>query len=366
MGSCFAGSTDADHTVRDHMQEASTLALGVTTSGEARDGVGRPVVVVTGGSAGIGRAAVREFARRGYDVAVLARGQEGLAAAVAEVERAGRRGLAVPTDVADPDAVDAAARRVESELGPIDVWVNDAFTGSITFFEELTAAEYRRITEVTYLGFVNGTRAALRHMTPRNRGVIIQVGSALAFRGIPLQAAYCGAKHAIVGFTEAVRTELLCTASAVRLCEVHLPGVNTPQFDQVIHRDLAHQPRPVPPIYQPEVAARAIADMARRPRRSMWVGGSTVATILANRVAPALVDRYLARTNVRAQQAPRHDPPPSRANTWQPVPGDLGAHGEFDDEAHPRSPQAWLTRHRSAALVTGAALAAVLTRRAWR
>ncbi len=327
------------------------------------------VAVVTGGSAGIGRATVREFASRGYDVAVLARGEDGLAAAVAEVEQAGWRGLAVPTDVADPAAVDMAARTVEAQLGPIDVWVNDAFTGSIAFFDEVTADEFRRITEVTYLGFVNGTRAALRHMAPRGQGVIIQVGSALAFRGIPLQAAYCGAKHAIVGFTESVRTELLHKKSPIQLCEVHLPGVNTPQFDQVIHRGLTHHPRPVPPVYQPEVAARAIADMAERPRRSMWVGAPTVATILANRIAPALLDRYLARTNVKAQQAPQHDPPPRQANTWEPLPGDLGAHGVFDDESHARSPQAWLTRHRRALLAGGIALggsAVAVARRVWR
>ncbi|QYN32465.1 SDR family oxidoreductase [Pseudonocardia sp. DSM 110487] len=322
-----------------------------------------PVVVVTGGTAGIGRAVVREFAVRGYDVAVLARGADGLEAAVADVEEAGRRGLPVPTDVADADAVDAAARRVESELGPISVWVNNAFTGSITFFEDLSPDEYRRITEVTYLGFVNGTRAALRHMAPRGRGVIIQVGSALAFRGIPLQAAYCGAKHAIVGFTEAVRTELRCRRSPVRLCEVHLPGVNTPQFDEVLHRGIAHQPRPLAPVYQPEIAARAIAEVARRPRRSTWVGASTVATILANRIAPALMDRYLARTAVAGQQEPAHDPPSPGTNTWQPPAGDLGAHGEFDDEAHAHSPQAWLIRHRGVALgalaLAGAGVAAI-------
>jgi NAD(P)-dependent dehydrogenase (short-subunit alcohol dehydrogenase family) len=308
------------------------------------------VVVVTGGTAGIGRAVVREFAARGYDVAVLARGEDGLEAAVADVGEAGGRGLAVPTDVADTAAVDEAARRVEAELGPISVWVNNAFTGSITFFEDLEPDEYRRITEVTYLGYVNCTRAALRHMVPRRRGVIIQVGSALAFRGIPLQAAYCGAKHAIVGFTESVRTELLHRRSPVRLCEVHLPGVNTPQFDEVLHRGVAHQPRPVAPVYQPEVAARAIAEVARRPRRSTWVGISTVATILGNRVAPGLLDRYLARTAVTGQQDPAHDPPTARPNTWDAPAGDLGAHGEFDDEAHARSPQAWLSRHRAAAL----------------
>ncbi|TWF81990.1 short-subunit dehydrogenase [Pseudonocardia hierapolitana] len=317
-----------------------------------------PVVIVTGGTAGIGRAAVREFAARGYDVAVLARGTDGLDAAVADVEKEGRRGLAVPTDVADAAAVDGAARRVEAELGPIAVWVNNAFTGSITFFEDLAPDEFRRITEVTYLGFVNGTRAALRHMVPRGQGVIIQVGSALAFRGLPLQAAYSGAKHAIVGFTEAVRTELRYRRSPVRLCEVHLPGVNTPQFDEVLHRGVAHQPRPVAPVYQPEVAARAIAEVARRPRRSTWVGASTVATILANRMAPWLLDRYLARTAVPGQEDPAHDPPSSRTNTWQPPAGDLGAHGEFDDEAHAHSPQAWLTRHRAVALVGGLALAA--------
>jgi NAD(P)-dependent dehydrogenase (short-subunit alcohol dehydrogenase family) len=306
----------------------------------------RRVAVLTGGSAGIGRATVRELAGRGHDVAVLARSEDGLAGAVAEVERAGCRGLAVPVDVADSEAVDAAARRVEAELGPIALWVNNAFTGSITFFDELSSDEYRRITDVTYLGFVNGTRAALRHMTPRDRGVIVQVGSALAYRGIPLQAAYCGAKHAIVGFTESVRTELLRKGSSVRLCMVHLPGVNTPQFEQVIRRGIEHHPQPVPPTYQPEVAARAIADMAARPRRSMWVGAPTVATILGNRIAPALLDRYLARTNVAAQQAPEHDPPPPRANTWEPLPGDQGAHGIFDDRAHPRSLQTWLTRRR--------------------
>jgi NAD(P)-dependent dehydrogenase (short-subunit alcohol dehydrogenase family) len=317
-----------------------------------------PVVVVTGGTAGIGRAVVREFAGRGYDVAVLARGEDGLEAAVADVEEAGGRGLAVPTDVADTAAVDEAARRAEAELGPISVWVNNAFTGSITFFEDLAPDEYRRITEVTYLGFVNGTRAALRHMVPRRRGVVIQVGSALAFRGIPLQAAYCGAKHAIVGFTESVRTELLHRGSPVRLCEVHLPGVNTPQFDEVLHRGVVHQPRPVAPVYQPEVAARAIAEVARRPRRSTWVGMSTVATILGNRVAPWLMDRYLARTAVTGQQDPAHDPPAARTNTWRAPAGDLGAHGEFDDEAHAHSPQAWLVRHRGLALAGGLALVA--------
>jgi NAD(P)-dependent dehydrogenase (short-subunit alcohol dehydrogenase family) len=323
--------------------------------GRAKDIGQRKVAVVTGGSAGIGRATVRELASRGYDLAVLARGEDGLTAAVAEVERTGRRGLAVPVDVADAAAVDAAAARVEVELGPVDVWVNNAFTGAIAFFDDLQADEYDRITAVTYLGFVNGTRAALRHMTPRKRGVIIQVGSALAFRGIPLQSAYCGAKHAIVGFTESVRAELVHKGSPIELCMVHLPGVNTPQFDQVLQRGIDHHPQPVPPIYQPEVAARAIAHVAEHPRRTMWVGAATVLTILGNRFAPALLDLYLGRTNVSAQQSPPHDPADRRSNTWEPLPGDAGAHGAFDDKAHAHSAQAWLTQHRGAA--TGAALA---------
>src|SRR4051812_24487400 len=211
---------------------------------------GARIAVVTGGTAGIGRATVRELARHGYDVAVLARGEDGLRATVGEVEAAGRRGLAVPTDVADADAVEAAAARVVDELGPIDVWVNNAFAGSIAFFEDLTPDEYRRITEVTYLGQVNGTRAALRRMRERNRGVIINVSSALAYQGIPLQSAYCGAKHAIVGFTQSLRIELMHRGSHVAVSLVALPGVNTPQFDWVLRRGIRHHPQPVPPIYQ--------------------------------------------------------------------------------------------------------------------
>ena len=316
------------------------------------------VAVVTGGSAGVGRATVREFAARGYDVAVLARGEGALAATAAEVERAGRRALAIVTDVSDSEAVDRAARRVEAELGPIEVWVNNAFTGAIAFFEDVRPEEYERITAVTYFGYVNGTRAALRHMTPRRRGVIIQVGSALAFRGIPLQSAYCGAKHAIVGFTEAVRTELLHKKVPIHLCEVHLPAVNTPQFDWVLHRGIAHHPQPVPPIYQPEIPARGIVHLAEHPRRAMWVGLPTILAILANRVAPGLLDRYLARGNVDAQQSPEHDPPSPHTNTWSPVAGDAGAHGSFGDQARSRSPALLLSQHRRAA--TGAALAALV------
>jgi NAD(P)-dependent dehydrogenase (short-subunit alcohol dehydrogenase family) len=318
----------------------------------------RGVAVVTGGTAGIGRATVRELASRGWDVAVLARGQERLEATAAEVRDLGRRTLTVAVDVSDGSAVEQAADRIEAELGPIEVWVNNAFTGAIAYFDDVAPEEFERITAVTYFGFVNGTRAALRRMTGRDRGTIIQVGSALAFRGIPLQAAYCGAKHAIQGFTESVRVELRHKGSHVRLCDVHMPGVNTPQFDWVLHRGVDHHPMPVPPIYQPEVAARAIAHVAEHPRRTMWVGLPTALTIVGNRVAPALLDRYLSRTNVDGQQAPQHDPPGRESNTWEPVYGDeVAAHGSFDDRAHDHSPALWVSQHRGlvAAIAVGAA-----------
>ncbi len=310
-------------------------------------GTSRGVAVVTGGTAGIGRAVVRELSARGWDIGVIARGQERLDATVREVEAAGRRAYAVSADVADSDAVEQAADAIEQTLGPIELWVNDAFTGSIAFFEDVRPDEYERLTMVTYMGFVNGTRAALKRMTPRDRGTIIQVGSALAFRGIPLQTAYCGAKHAIKGFTESLRVELLHKGSAVRLCEVHMPGVNTPQFDWVLHRGIDHHPMPVPPIYQPEVCARAVAFVAEHPRRSMWVGLPTALTILGNRIAPALLDRYLARTNVQGQQSPQHDPPGDTSNTWEPAYGaEVEAHGSFDDQAHAHSPELWVSQHR--------------------
>jgi NAD(P)-dependent dehydrogenase (short-subunit alcohol dehydrogenase family) len=325
----------------------------------------RGTAVVTGGTAGIGRATVRELARRGWDVGVIARGQERLDATTEEVRAAGRRAVAVSCDVADADAVDRAADHIEDALGPIDLWVNCAFTGSIAFFADVRPEEYERVTAVTYLGYVNGTRAALRRMTPRDRGTIIQVGSALAFRGIPLQAAYCGAKAAIQNFTEALRVELMHSGSKVQLCQVHMPGVNTPQFDWVLHRGLDHHPMPVPPIYQPEVAARAVAHVAEHPRRSMWVGLSTALTVLGNRLAPSLLDRYLARTNVTAQQSPQHDPPGSRSNTWEPVYGDdVAAHGSFDGQSHGRSPELWASQHRGAvAAATGLGLAAAVALR---
>jgi NAD(P)-dependent dehydrogenase (short-subunit alcohol dehydrogenase family) len=324
----------------------------------------RGTAVVTGGTAGIGRAIVRELAGRGWDVAVLARGQERLDDTVAEVQAKGRRALGISVDVADGAAVERAADRVEAELGPIDLWVNDAFTGAIAFFDDLTPEEFERITMVSYMGFVHGTRAALKRMTPRNQGHVIQVGSALAYRGIPLQSAYCGAKHAIRGFTESVRTELKHTGSAVSISEVHMPGVNTPQFDWVLHRGIDHHPMPVPPIYQPEVCGRAVAHVAQHPRRTTWVGLPTVLTILGNRVAPVLLDWYLARTNVKGQQSPDHDPPGREANTWEPVyGGEVAAHGSFDDQAHAHSPQQWVSQHRGLVAGVVGAAAVVAARR---
>lgn len=294
------------------------------------------VVVVTGASAGVGRAAARAFGARGDRVGLLARGEQGLAGAAREVRGAGGEALAVPTDVADAGAVEAAAGRVERELGPIDVWVNDAMATVFAPFAEIEPEEYRRSTEVTYLGCVWGTRAALRRMRPRDRGVVVQVGSALAFRGIPLQAPYCGAKHAIVGFTESLRAELLHDGSAVRISMVHLPALNTPQFE-IGRAKLPRHPQPVPPIYQPEVAAEAIAWIAEHRRRQLYVGAPTLKTVLGNRIAPWLGDRYLARTGYGAQQTDEPLDPGRPDNLFAPVPGDHGAHGRFGEGARGRS-----------------------------
>ena len=324
----------------------------------------RPVVVITGGSAGVGRATARAFAHKGFHVAVLARGQERLDAVRSEVEGAGVRGLALPVDVADADAVEAAASKIEDDLGPIDVWVNNAMTSVFSPVAELGADEVRRVAEVNYLGSVNGILAALSRMQPRNRGTIVQVGSALSYRAIPLQAAYCGSKHAIRGFVDSLRCELLHDKSGVRLTHVHLPALNTPQFGWVRCR-LPFHPQPVPPIYQPEVAARAIVWAADHPRREYWVGAPTPATILANAVAPGLLDRYLARTNFEAQQTDMPVDPDRADNLEGPVPGSQAAHGIFDAEAKDRSLQSRLSRHRRlvAGAVSGAALLALAARR---
>ncbi|WP_409181158.1 SDR family oxidoreductase [Amycolatopsis sp. VS8301801F10] len=321
-----------------------------------------PVVVVTGASAGVGRAVARAYGARGAKVALLARGEKGLAAAAEDVHEAGGTPLELPTDVADFAQVDAAASRAEEELGPIDVWVNVAFSSVFARFADIRPDEYRRVTEVTYLGFVHGTMAALERMKPRDAGTIVQVGSALAYRGIPLQSAYCGAKHAIQGFNEALRCELLHEHSGIRTTMVQLPAVNTPQFSWLLSR-LPEHAQPVPPIYQPELAARAVLHAADHPRRrEYWVGTSTAATLLANAVAPGLLDRYLARTGFGAQQTGQPQSPAQPANLWEPADGprgfDYGAHGEFDQQAKAHDVQPVLSRHHGA-VAAGVAAAAV-------
>jgi NAD(P)-dependent dehydrogenase (short-subunit alcohol dehydrogenase family) len=313
------------------------------------------VVAVTGASAGVGRATARELARRGADVGLIARGEERLAAAAQEVRDAGRRACVAPADVASADQVEAAARRIEEELGPLDIWVNVAMTAVLAETWECTPEEFLRVTQVTYLGSVHGMQAALRRFRPRDRGTIVQVGSALSRRGIPLQSTYCASKHAIKGVCDSLRAELLHENSSVQVALVQLPGLNTPQFNWVRTR-LGKHPQPVPPIYQPEVAARAIAWAAEHPKRELWVGLPTVYTILGERVASGLMDRYLAKTNIQAQQTDQPiDPSTRRDNLESPPPGDPGAHGIFDDQAKVRSPQLWLATHKG--LVAGAAAA---------
>jgi NAD(P)-dependent dehydrogenase (short-subunit alcohol dehydrogenase family) len=317
-------------------------------------------IVVTGASGGIGRATARAYGRRGDTVVLLARGEKGLLAAAEDVERAGGTGVPMVVDMADAAAVAAIADRVEAEVGPIDVWVNVAFTSVFAPADRIRPEEFRRVTEVSYLGYVYVTLAALERMKPRDHGVIVQVGSALAYRGIPLQSAYCAAKHAIQGFHEALRCELLHDKSGVRVTMVQMPAVNTPQFSWVLSR-LPKHPQPVPPIYQPELAARAILYAADHPgRREYWVGSTTAATLAANAIAPGLLDRYLAKTGVKAQQVDRPDDPPHPGNLWEPDDGssgeDFGAHGIFDDQAHTKDPQLWASQHHGAvaALLGGA------------
>jgi len=324
------------------------------------------VVVITGASAGVGRAIVREFARHGAHIGLLARGREGLEGAKKEAESLGAKAVAIPTDVADAEQVEEAARRVEEEFGEIDIWVNDAMASVFSPFEEITPEEYKRATEVTYLGFVYGTMSALKRMRQRDQGTIVQVGSALSYRAIPLQAPYCGAKFAIRGFTDSLRTELMHEESNVHITMVQLPAHNTPQFGWS-RTKLPNHPQPVPPIFQPEVAAEAIYWAAHHRRREVYVGTSTVLTILGNKVAPWFADRYLARTGYQGQQTDERIDPDRPDNLFGPVPGDHGAHGIFDGQAHGKSPQLWATKNRrwlalAGAGLAGAALSALLRR----
>lgn len=315
-------------------------------------------VVVTGASAGVGRAVAHSFARRGWRVGLVARGQEALEAARAECERLGGHAEVLPADVADPEQVEAVAERAETELGPIEVWVNDAMATVFAPVSEVTPQEFRRATEVTYLGAVYGTMAALRRMQQRGRGAIVQVGSALSYRAIPLQSAYCGAKFALRGFTDSLRTELLHDHSEVWITMVQLPAVNTPQFDWCLSK-LDEHPQPVPPIYQPQVPAEAVYHASQLRRREIFCGGSAAAVILGNRVAPGLGDRYLARTGYKSQQDPSLPYDRNRPhNLFQPVPGEADTRGSFTGSSKGRSVQLWLSLHRGgvlAALATGAA-----------
>ncbi|CAL8480595.1 SDR family oxidoreductase [Caballeronia sp. S22] len=325
------------------------------------------VVVVTGAGAGVGRAAAEQFARHGYDVALLSRDSARLDRASSELSAAyGVRTLPIPTDVADAGAVEAAATQVEETLGPIDVWANVAMATAFAPVSELTPAEIERATKVTYLGQVHGMMAALSRMRGRNRGTIVNVGSALGYRSVPLQSAYCGAKFAIRGFTDSLRSEIIHDKLDVHLTMVNLPAVNTPQFDWALNK-MGKRARPVAPIFQPEVAARAIYFAATHRRREVWVGFPTVKAILANRVAPALIDHYLARTGYSGQLTDEPLGPDAPSNLFEPVPGEFSAHGRFDDQAKPRSWEMFTDRHRtmfwSLACVGALGLAALMRRK---
>ena len=325
------------------------------------------VVVVTGAGAGLGRAIVRRFAGPGVSIGLISRGAERLRAAAQEVEELGGRALPLPTDVADAEQVERAAAAVEAQLGPIDIWVNNAMTSVFSPAKEMKAEEYRRVTEVTYLGYVYGTLSSLRRMLARDRGTIVQVGSALAYRGIPLQSAYCGAKHAIQGFTESVRAELYHDRSRVWISMVQMPAMNTPQFDWVRSR-LPHRAQPVPPIFQPEVAAQAVHYAAHHRRRQIYVGMPTVKAIYGNKFVPGLLDRYLAKNGYESQQTDEPERPGRADNLWRPVQGDYAAHGRFDASSQRSSAEVWATLHRpwvamAAAGVGALALAAFVRTR---
>jgi NAD(P)-dependent dehydrogenase (short-subunit alcohol dehydrogenase family) len=304
-------------------------------------------VVITGASAGLGRATAHEFAKTGARVGLISRDLEALEATAVEVEQLGGRAATYAADVSDDQAMEAAAASFEERLGPIDVWVNNAMVSVFSPVKEMEAAEFRRVIEVNYLGYVHGTLVALKRMLPRNRGRIIQVGSALAVRSIPLQAAYCASKHAIVGFTDSLRCELIHDESQVKVVVIQMPAMNTPQFTWVKSR-LPHLPQPVPPIYEPEVGARMIvhAAVTSSPRREYWVGGSTVKAIVGQKFIPGLLDHYLGKTGYKAQQRKESDSPDRANNVWHAVPTTLGAHGPFDSKSRPLSLEAFVSKHR--------------------
>ncbi len=317
-----------------------------------------PVVVVTGASAGVGRAVVRRYAQDKAKIVLIARGKDGLHAAAREVEEAGGEALVISADVADADAMEAAAASAEGRFGPIDIWVNVAFAGVFSRFADMSLADYKRVTEVTYLGQIHGTMAALKRMIPRDHGAIVLVGSALSYRGIPLQSAYCGAKHAIQGFHDSLRSELLHDKSRVHVTMVALPGVNTPQFDWV-RNNLGRRAKPASPPYQPELIAEAIHFAAHTRRKTIQIAWPTVESIWGDRFASSLLDRYLARTAISGQLSDEPLPPDYRDNLYEPVPGDHGAHGRFDAKARRINSKFWFTRHRNAlTALLGAALAA--------
>lgn len=321
--------------------------------------------MITGASAGIGRATARAFAQQGALIGLLARGRDGLEAAKAEVEDLGGRAVVLPADVSDAGAVEAAATKLEAEFGPLDIWVNDAMATVFSPVTEIPPEEFRRVTDVTYLGYVWGTQAALKRMIPRNRGIIIQVGSALAYRGIPLQAPYCASKFAIRGFCDALRAELIHDKKNIRVCIVEMPAVNTPQFSWVKSR-LPHKAQPVPPIFQPEVAADAIVFAAKHNRREIYVGFPTVKAVVANKIAPSLLDRFLGWKGYQSQQTGQPENPNRPDNLFKPLSGDFGAHGHFDNRARRYSLQLWLDKRRpllqAGALMIGALGAIVLLR----
>src|SRR5439155_9350233 len=317
---------------------------------------GPEVVVITGASAGVGRAAARKLARHGARIGLVARGNDGLKAARREVEELGSEALIVPTDVANADQVEAAAAQIEAEFGRIDIWINNAMTSVFSPIKEMTAEKFRRVTEVTYLGYVYGTLAALKRMLPRDGGVIVQVGSTLAYRAIPLQSAYCAAKHAVQGFCDSLRCELLHDQSGVCLTMVQLLALNTPQFGWVKSR-LPRKARPVPPIFQPEVAAEAIYFASHNPRREFYIGEPSVGVIVANKFVPGLLDHYLAGSGYDSQQCDGAEDPNRPDNLWQAVPGDQGAHGAFDARAHSWSTQWWTNERRGLIATAVVALA---------